>query len=141
MDDKAKTWFRELQSKNASRPRNRTTLARESVRYILREADILPGIRQHCGIGRQNAWDENYFRDHPKRGHNLSRFKHYVGAECRLHGKNIDVEVTAFEDECGRPSSYRFFCNLTFREEEVRYSTIRKIVSEVSKDIGLVNSL
>ena len=141
MDDEAKTWFSELQSRNASKPRNRTALTRESVRYILREADIFPGIRQQGGLERQNAWDEKYFSNHPKRGHNLNRFKHYVGAECRLHGKNIDVEVTAFEDERGRPSSYRFFCNLTFRKEEVKYSTIRKIVSEVSKEISLVNSL
>ena len=65
----------------------------------------------------------------------LRRFREFVGHECRLEGDGLDIDITLTDDEAGKPGHYRFFCNQTFRAEELADSTVRGLVSRVAKTI------
>ena len=61
-------------------PRNRTSLAKRAIEYILREAP-----------GGSPANQE--------RGLNLERFRHFVGESCRITVNGTTIEITAIEDD------------------------------------------
>jgi len=129
----------ELQSTRAKKPRNRTSLARTAVRFVLREAAMYPGIRSSVDLETQNNWEGCYAGFEIKRGRSLARYRHFVGCECRLQGRGIDIEVTVIEDEYGRPDAHEFFCNTTFRKERIVDATLRKIVKQISRELGQDN--
>ena len=116
MSDRPQTWFSERQSWVAKHPRNRTSLAREAVEFILQTT--LRGNLHVSGHGLH-----------------LRRFRDFVGHECRLEADGLDIDITLIDDEDGKPVQYRFFCNQTFRIEELADSTVRGLVSRVAKAI------
>jgi hypothetical protein len=110
MTHEFQTWFSELQSQRARRKRQRNSLARQCIRFVL--GDI-----------RTNA-----------RGVQLGRFRKYVGFDCTIYGPDFEIEVTREDDELGKPESYHFFCNNTFRSERITDAAVRRIVSEISRE-------
>ncbi len=137
MNDKAKAWLSKLQSGHARNPRNRTTLARQSVKFVFERADFFPGALGFRDASRQSDMDHFRMQYTDRRGQQLRRFRHYVGAERRLYELGtIDVEVTTHYDERAKPVSYEFFCNETFRHEHIVDASLRKIVKEVSREMG-----
>ena len=137
MHDKTKAWLSELQSKHARNPRNRTTLARQSVKFVFERADFFPGALGFRDAGRQSDMDHYRLQYTDMRGLQLRRFRHYIGAERHLYEKDtIDVEVTTHYDDGAVAVSYEFFCNETYRRETILASTLRKIVKDVSRELG-----
>ena len=109
LSESEKIWFSELQRDRAKRPRNRTNVAERAVEYILRKA--------------------------PERENDMARFRHHVGDWCRLYGKNIDIDVTAIEDEDDdtKVTSYNIFDNETDERNIVKEATIRGIIRRLNK--------
>ena len=137
MNDKAKAWLSELQSGHARNPRNRTTLARQSVKFVFERADFFPGALGFMDASRQSGLDHYRLQYTNRRGQQLRRFRHYIGEGRRLYEKGtIDVEVTVHYDDDAKPVSYEFFCNDTFRRETILASSLRKIVKAVSREMG-----
>ena len=97
---------------------------------------MFPGVRSQSNVVAQNDWDARYAEKGSNHGRSLSRYRHFVGCECRLLGRSIDIEVTVIEDEQGRPVSHEFFCCDTFRRESIADSTLRRIVKQVARDLG-----
>lgn len=123
-----KVWFSELQSERAKRPRNRTSVAKRAVEYILREAPEFPATVPLRGLGKQIDLDNIRKDAVQKRGRDLARFRHFVGAERRLFGKNIDIEVTAIEDDDGKVIEYDIFDSKTNERNILKEATIRSII-------------
>ena len=137
MNDKAKAWLSKLQSGHARKPRNRTTLARQSVKFVFERADFFPGALGFIDASRQRDLDNYRLQHTDTRGQQLARFRHYIGEGRRLYELGtIDVEVTTIYDQHGKPESYEFFCNDTFRRETILAATLRKIVKAVSRKMG-----
>ena len=137
MGDKAKAWLSELQSEHARNPRNRTTLARQSIKFVLERADFFPGALGFRDASRQSDMDHFRLQYTNMRGLQLRRFRHYIGKGERLYELGtIDVEVTVHYDERANPVSYEFFCNETYRREHIVAASLRKIVKEVSREMG-----
>lgn len=109
--------FSEYQSWVARHPRNRTSLAREAIEFILRRTMT----------GNAKVWE---------RGTHLRRFRDFVGYGCRLEDGDLDVDITLIDDEYGRPIQYRFHCNKTYRVEEPVYSSVRGLIWRAANRIA-----
>lgn len=123
------------QSRYASGPRNRSTLARTAIEYVLREADEFPGTPEIADLTKLDRHDATFKDIVPKRGRQLARFRHYVGEGHRLLGKGIDIEVSAIEDHDGNVVRYEFFDNNTLKRGKLKATSLRKAVIDVSKSI------
>ena len=103
-------WFSELQRKNQKGTRKSTSLAKRAVEFILDKAPELPGG-----------------------GSDMDRFRHYAARGPRLYGKNIDIEVTAIENNDGKVIEYDFFDNKTFERKIRKEATVRRIIRRLNK--------
>ena len=137
MNVKAKAWLSKLQSGHARKPRNRTTLARQSIKFVFERAEFFPGALGFMDSSSQSDLDNFRLQYTNRRGQQLNRFRHYIGEWRRLYELGtIDVEVTVHYDERANPVSYEFFCNETYRREHIVAASLRKIVKEVSREMG-----
>ena len=86
LNESEELWFSELQRAKQKGTRNRTTLAKMAVEYILHVAPL----------------------DMPQeRGRDIERFRHFVGESCRIKVNGTTIEITSVEDR-GKINGYVF---------------------------------
>ena len=136
MNEIEELWFSELQSKNAKKkPRNRASLAKTAIEYVLQNAPAHPGTTPGASPEKQAKLDVARAHMIEDRGRELARFRHCVGEQCRITINGTTIEITSVEDDWGRIIGY-VFENLDLPANKsppmTKMNTIRKIISRLN---------